>query len=461
MESKTNRIRIIERTTVKKVSAATALLLLYLAFNLVSCSGLTSIRKQAGINNNGQVEKTARGAEANSYGLTEPSGRDGSAGSVRSLFSGQLLNDVLAGRIPAAGAYRYPEALRDSVDVLVRAMSPEQKAGQMLFSFPPPPGFAARYWVGGVVVNQRHHIKSPERITGIARAYEDSMKIPPFIACDQEGGKINRLKYIPGFESTPSALELGALPADSVYTYARNLAGSMRSLGINMNLAPCLDISSDPDALQRRMLRVFAGAPDSVAASGAAFACGCGDGGVFTVAKHFPGYGEERWNSDVSLLEYDVSMPRFVEDLLVFLEASPCVDGLMMSSLIYPGFSDSPACLSPVLVSLAHRIIPDGLVITDDLWAPALREYVRADYEAVFRKEDFARITELAFVAGNDMLLILDDRRIPEMVETLVLLAEEQSALAKRMERSVAKIILLKSRMFPGLLAELHKNFGI
>lgn len=439
----------------KNITALLSPLLLFLVvFCLASCAGFT-----VGGNRDMRIE-IQPGAEifddSEEYAAADPR-----EGSVRSGLSAPILADVFSGRSPAAGGYRFSGVLRDSIDAVVRAMSPEQKAGQMLFSYPPAPGFAARHWVGGVVVNQRHHIKSPETIRGIARAYNDSMTIPPFIACDQEGGKINRLKYIPGFESTPSALELGAISADSIYAYALGLAKKMRDLGINMNLAPCLDVSSGPDALQRRMQRVFAGTPDSVAAGGAAFACGCGDGGVFTVAKHFPGYGEERWNSDVSLLEYDVSMLRFVQDLLVFPETAPCFDGLMMSSLVYPGFDDSPACLSPALVDLAHRIIPDGLVITDDLWAPALREYVNADYKTAFDSEDFALITELSFLAGNDMLLILDHRRVPEMVETLASISGRQSSLAERMDRSVAKILLLKTRIFPDLPAKLHEELGI
>jgi len=312
-----------------------------------------------------------------------------------------------------------------------------------------------------VVMNQKHHIKSPENTLKLTSAYEKLMPIPLIISCDQECGKVNRLVHIPGYETTPSPVEMGkSWSPDSVALYTRKMASDMRGLGLNTNLAPCLDVSEGENALQRRMLRVFSGDPEVVAEMGTAFARGCQEGGVLVFAKHFPGYGEERWNSDVSLIKYDVEPSRFVSDLMVFVAVSPYLDGVMMSSLVYPDYEDVPACLSPYIVGLAHKIMPWGIVATDDLWAPALREFVNRNYEEGFSSAEFAVITEKAFRAGNDMLLILDDKRVPEMITTLASLCRKEPALEEQMNLSVARILLAKDRLYPGLLTRLYKQYA-
>ncbi|MEO0146997.1 MAG: glycoside hydrolase family 3 N-terminal domain-containing protein, partial [candidate division WOR-3 bacterium] len=222
---------------------------------------------------------------------------------------------------------------------------------------------------------------------------------------------------------------------------------------------PCLDVSGSENALQRKMLRVFSGDPDTVAEKGAEFARGCQEGGVLVIAKHFPGYGEERWNSDVSLVRYRVSAKRFADDLMVFARVAPWLDGVMMSSLVYPDYDSVPACLSPRIVGYAHAILPWGIVMTDDLWAPALREFVRKDYQTEFTKEDFAKITRAAFDAGNDMLLILDDKRVPEMIATISDMCRNDKRREERLNLSVARVILAKDRLYPGLIARLYERY--
>jgi len=351
------------------------------------------------------------------------------------------------------------QAQIDSALAVARALPMEVRAGQIILSFPPHPTYAAKYWVGGVVMNNKHHIKSTEYTIKLTSDFMNAMEIPPLLSCDQECGRVNRLKNIPGYETTPSPVEMGAWPKDSVYKYTLKMGRDMRALGLNANLAPCLDVAGDENALQRRMLRVFSGNQDTVVEKGSEFARGCREGGVLVVAKHFPGYGEERWNSDVSLVKYRVSPKRFADDIMVFARVAPWLDGVMMSSLIYPDYDSVPACLSKRIVGYAHAIMPWGIVMTDDLWAPALREFVRKDYETEFTKEDFARITRAAFEAGNDMLLILDDRRVPEMISTICEVCQADKRKEERLNLSVARILLAKERLYPGLMARLYAKY--
>ncbi|MEO0191190.1 MAG: glycoside hydrolase family 3 N-terminal domain-containing protein [candidate division WOR-3 bacterium] len=351
------------------------------------------------------------------------------------------------------------QAQIDSALTIARSIPLEMRAGQILLSFPPHPTYAAKYHIGGVVMNNKHHIKSVEYTQKLCSDFMSAMEIPPLLSCDQECGKVNRLRNIPGYETTPSPVEMGSWPKDSVYKYTLKLGRDMRELGLNTNLAPCLDVSGSENALQRRMLRVFSGDPDTVAEKGAEFARGCQEGGVLVIAKHFPGYGEERWNSDVSLVRYRVSAKRFADDLMVFARVAPWLDGVMMSSLVYPDYDSVPACLSPRIVGYAHAILPWGIVMTDDLWAPALREFVRKDYQTEFTKEDFAKITRAAFDAGNDMLLILDDKRVPEMIATISDMCRNDKRREERLNLSVARVILAKDRLYPGLIARLYERY--
>jgi beta-N-acetylhexosaminidase len=124
--------------------------------------------------------------------------------------------------------------------------------------------------------------------TDVQRVF--AREIPPFIAVDQEGGNVIRLK-----ERTtllPSAMALGAARSTALAEASGRAVGAdLRLLGFNMNFAPVLDVNSNP-ANPVIGVRSFGESPELVAEMGSAFVAGLRAAGVAAVAKHFPGHGD-------------------------------------------------------------------------------------------------------------------------------------------------------------------------
>jgi beta-N-acetylhexosaminidase len=218
---------------------------------------------------------------------------------------------------------------------------------------------------------------------------------PLLVLIDQEGGGVKRLP-----EGPPdlSPRQLGAAGDESESkSQGRETAAYLKGLGVNVDLAPVLDIS-EPNTDRKISSRTFGTDPDVVSSVGVAFAEGLQDGGVVATPKHFPGLGRATVTTD----ERPVTIAATSEDLQTDIEpfrgaVDAGVDMVMVSSAIYPTLtpgSDQPAALSPQIVKglLRGQLGFDGVVITDDLEAPAI-ETSPGDAGA------------LALQAGNDLLL--------------------------------------------------------
>jgi beta-N-acetylhexosaminidase len=122
-----------------------------------------------------------------------------------------------------------------------------------------------------------------------------------FIAADQEGGLVQRLRG-PGFPAIPSALIQGELSPGVLQQQAAAWGGELRAAGVNLDLAPVMDVVPPGTAGQNQPIgalqREFGDNPQTVAAHGVAFIRGMRQAGVATTAKHFPGLGRVRGNTD-------------------------------------------------------------------------------------------------------------------------------------------------------------------
>jgi beta-N-acetylhexosaminidase len=122
-----------------------------------------------------------------------------------------------------------------------------------------------------------------------------------FIAADQEGGLVQRLRG-PGFPAIPPALVQGELSSGVLQQQAAAWGRELRSAGVNLDLAPVMDVVPPGTAGQNQPIgvlqREFGDNPQTVAAHGVAFIRGMRQAGVATTAKHFPGLGRVRGNTD-------------------------------------------------------------------------------------------------------------------------------------------------------------------
>jgi beta-N-acetylhexosaminidase len=201
------------------------------------------------------------------------------------------------------------------------------------------------------------------------------LRPPLLLMVDQEGGSVKRLPGAP----THSAPEMGATGRPTVArAEGRATAATLRAAGMNVDLAPVVDVVRPESALHAEG-RGFGFSESDAARFGAAFAGGLHAGGIAATAKHFPGFGAAPRNTDVGAVSIDVPRRELhAVDRVPFRAAVRAGAGLvMLSSAIYPALSSVPAVLSPRVVQreLRDGVGFDGVTISDDLEAPAFAAY--------------------------------------------------------------------------------------
>lgn len=230
--------------------------------------------------------------------------------------------------------------------------------------------------VGGLILFSRN-LGTPEqvrRLCGDCQAYATRCGLPPlFIAIDQEGGQVARLK--PPFTQFPGNPAMKNT-ADAIH-FARITAMELKSLGINMDMAPVLDVVP-PDADSIMADRAFGSDPGWVATMGMTVIDHFQRRGIMAVAKHFPGIGRTVLDSHLALPDLDVAAQAMTDvDLVPFSAAiHGNVAGIMLSHIRYTAIDPVwPASLSPAVTAdlLRRKMGYQGVVMTDDLDMGAIK----------------------------------------------------------------------------------------
>ena len=228
---------------------------------------------------------------------------------------------------------------------------------------------AREFDLGGVTLFARN-VESPEQVLDLAIGVEAlGIEAPAWVAVDQEGGRVARLKT--PFTVWPPAATLGRTP-DTALTerFARALAAELRAVGVTLDFAPVLDVLTNRanPAIGDRALSDDAA---RVGELGATIVRTLQTGGVAACGKHFPGHGDTAVDShlDLPLVEHGL-------DRLTRLEFAPFraaiaaeVACLMTAHVLVPALDDTrPATLSPAIVPILKRDLGhQGLVLSDDL----------------------------------------------------------------------------------------------
>jgi beta-N-acetylhexosaminidase len=215
------------------------------------------------------------------------------------------------------------------------------------------------------------------------------------VMIDQEGGNVKRLK---GGPPDISPADLGKSGDEGQSKDQGQKTGTyLRGLGVNVDLAPVLDISQ-PQTANTIKSRTFSSDPAVVTKVGVAFAQGLQDGGVVATAKHFPGLGRATVSTDVRPVSIAATTQQLQNDLVPFKAAVDAGVGMVMvSTASYPTLgAKKPAAFSPTIVQglLRGRLGFDGVTITDDLEAPSVTSTLPPVVAATG-----------ALKAGSDMLL--------------------------------------------------------
>jgi beta-N-acetylhexosaminidase len=262
-----------------------------------------------------------------------------------------------------------------------------------------------------------------------------AMRDPLLILVDQEGGLVKRIDGAPFH----SAEEIGRRGPAFARREGRRTARNLRSVGVNVDIAPVLDVPR-PGSPIAETHRGYGTSPAAVSAIGVAFAEGLQGGGVAATAKHFPGFGAAREDSDVEVSRIGLSKARLrrVDEVPYRRYAAAAGDLAMVAAATYPAFSSRPAAFSRALVSgeLRHRLGYGGIVMTDAL-----------DTVSVAAFGDPAETGPAAARAGCDLLLFTEPGPAEAARRALAHQLRAGSLDARQFEQSAGRVLDLRAQL--------------
>ena len=209
--------------------------------------------------------------------------------------------------------------------------------------------------VGNVILFHRN-VESAAQLkrlcASIRRLIVRETGIEPFIAIDQEGGVVSR--FSPDMAITPGGLALAAAGGDAPYRAAVITAAQLREAGVNFDLAPVLDVNSNP--LNPVVgVRSFGDVPEEAAERAMGFMRGLLDGGVMPCGKHFPGHGDTDTDSHIGLPKVEKGRAELDAcELVPFKRAiAEGIPAIMTSHVLFPALEPErlPATMSKRMAS--------------------------------------------------------------------------------------------------------------
>lgn len=346
---------------------------------------------------------------------------------------------------------------------LVAAVSLEQKIGQMLMV-----GFHGttasknsqickdikKYHVGAVILFDYNPVNKskPKNIATKAQLKKLTSQLQAcsydgklLIAVDQEGGKVQRLKSKYGFYGKfPKASDVLKMDQSQIKATYRKMSKELKSVGINYDLAPVVDLDINKrNHVIHGLGRSFGKSPKTVAKYASTFIDAMHHNGVLTSIKHFPGHGSSVGDSHKGFVD--------VTNLWKKVELEPYhllkdkADTVMVAHVFNKRIDASfPATLSSKTVNglLRNTLGYNGVVITDDL-----------QMGAISQKYTLKQTLKLAINAGNDILLIgnqLDPRKVKKtktLVDTINDLVKSGEVKEKSITSAYRRIQKLKQKL--------------
>ena len=303
------------------------------------------------------------------------------------------------------------------IEELLSTMTVEEKVGQMFFVRCPDTGAVeavSQYKLGGYILFGRDFKdKTAEQVRNDISSYQSASGVPLLIGTDEEGGTVVRASSNPNLFShrglSPQAL-FAEGGMDSIIQDARQKSVTLLGLGVNVNLAPVADVSTDPnDFIYDRSFGQDAQATAEYVSN---VVKTMDAEGIGSVLKHFPGYGnnvdthtgvaiDERPYETFQTSDYlpfTAGIQAGADAVLVSHNVMTCVDNQLPASL-------SPAVHKQLRETLGFH----GVIMTDDLAMDAVAAYAGDQSPAV-----------MAVKAGNDMIITTDfQTQIPEVVQAV------------------------------------------
>ena len=286
--------------------------------------------------------------------------------------------------------------------------------------------------VGGLFLSEPN-VEDADQVRELVAGLRARAGRPLLVSTDEESGRVAVTREIVGAGPSPRRLARESSP-EEVRAYAAGIGAQLADLGIDLDLAPVLDLDDGPSG---GIIgdRSFGAEPDVAAEYGLAFAAGLADAGVTPVVKHFPGQGRSTTDThaESALVEADLEDLRGT-DLLPFQRAidagAPVV---MLNHLHYSSLDpDLPASVSPAAYALLREMGFEGVAMTDSVGMGAIN-----------LRWDFPEAAVRAIEAGADSVLATDGNRALPMRDALVDAVRSGRLPEDRLSEAAARVTAL------------------
>ena len=236
--------------------------------------------------------------------------------------------------------------------------------------------FEDRFGLGGILLFDRdmsrdggpRNVASKEQVAELC-AQAHALPSRPLVCVDQEGGRVRRLKVEHGFAPLPSAAELSRLSDAEARAILATSLGEMRAVGVDLDLAPVVDIDLNPSNPNIGAIeRSFSANVDEVRRCARLWFEAGREAGLLLCLKHYPGLGSARTDSHAELTDVTDTLEASETKLFEELAAEVPGEAVLVSHAKHRGWDPEwPSSVSPRVVRPLREARPEALLVSDDL----------------------------------------------------------------------------------------------
>src|SRR5574344_302069 len=293
--------------------------------------------------------------------------------------------------------------------------------------------------LGGVIFFTQN-IKSAKRFKKLIAEIKANAFIPPFLAIDQEGGRVERTENIHNGKKYLSAKFAYQKGLEFLKSQTEDIAHELKNYGLNLNFAPCIDVNTNPN---NPIIgeRAFSSNPNDVIKGGKLVASVYRDNGILPCIKHFPGHGDADSDSHKTLPEIKIPFEE-LEKFHIKPFKSLIEDGIemvMVAHLYIPHFEKDviPTSLSKNAIDYLRKALNfEGVAVSDDMIMKGVSKF------------GSVKACEMGIRAGLNMLIYRNSN--PEtisIIEEIYKMALDDVELSQNIEKSFEKISKLKEKI--------------
>lgn len=291
--------------------------------------------------------------------------------------------------------------------------------------------------LGGMIFFTKD-IQSKDQFKNLVSDIKSKALIPPFLSIDQEGGRVERTENIHNGKKYLSAKYAYEKGEDFLHNQTKEIAQELKSYGLNLNFAPCIDVNTNPN---NPIIgeRAFSNAPDEVIKCEKIVSQTYRENGIIPCAKHFPGHGDANADSHLTLPEINLPLEEMEKThIKPFASCAKTIEMIMVAHLHCTCFEKDvvPTSLSKNAISyLRNKLGFEGIIISDDMIMKGATKF------------GFVNACEMGIRAGLNMFIYRNST--PEtinIIETIAQKALTDKELQEKIENSFEKINNLKSK---------------